>query len=503
MSGPSDCHRKLTVDFRGLPRLKFWVEGWIERIIRARFCCDWPEFWRIPAISELQLDEPIVGSTPRDKPCVINFMSDHQRVFLGCIADDVTGATDLAINLVKGGMRVVQFLSTPSAAQLEGLNCDAVVVALKTRSVTADQAIRDSLAAVEVLKSCGCQRFYFKYCSTFDSTPEGNIGPVAAAIMQRLDAEKTIVCPAFPAAGRTVYLGHLFVNGKLLNESGMQNHPLNPMTDSDIVRFLGRQTALSVGRVETPHIAAGSDSTANAIDRAVSEGDQLLVTDTCCDTDLATIAEAVVDHVFITGGSGIARYLPDAWRREGLIAKTIHSPELRPIKGKTLIIAGSCSEVTQRQVAYMKDRSVCVRVDVEALMQDFDALVDKFESVVPNVDDRPLMIYSTAEAHEIEPLHKKYGRTEVCRTVENFHGHVARRLVRAFGFGKIIVAGGETAGAVMRDLEVSRLQIGPEICTGVPWTFTSGKLDIAIALKSGNFGGEDFFESASTMLVLQ
>jgi uncharacterized protein YgbK (DUF1537 family) len=426
-------------------------------------------------------------------------MSDLPDIFLGCVADDVTGATDLAINLVSGGMRVVQFLTIPTAEQLRNLDCDAVVVGLKTRSVPAQEAVADSLAAVDALRAAGCQRFYFKYCSTFDSTADGNIGPVAAAMLQALDEDRAIVCPAFPAAGRTVYLGHLFVNGQLLNESSMRHHPLNPMTDSNIVRFLDRQTVLKVGLIPTPVIAQGVQSVCDAIDRQTADGNRLLVTDTCRDADLATIARSVVDHPLITGGSGIARYLPEAWRQNGLIGRTIHRPTFRQVDGKALIVAGSCSPMTQRQVEYMKDRCESFQVDAQALMTDFDAEVTRFKSVVPQIGDRPLMIYSTASVDQIEPIHQKYGREMVCRTVEKFHSQVAKGMVQEFGFRKIIVAGGETSGAVMRDLAIEQLHIGPEICTGVPWTFSMGQSAIALALKSGNFGEEDFFEAALKM----
>lgn len=426
-------------------------------------------------------------------------MSDQPRLFLGCVADDVTGATDLAINLVKGGMRVVQFLTVPTGASLKSLDCDAVVVGLKTRSVPAEVAVTQSLAAVEALQAAGCRRFYFKYCSTFDSTDRGNIGPVAAAMIEALHENRAVVCPSFPAAGRTVYLGHLFVNGQLLHESGMQNHPLNPMTDANIVRFLGRQTELSVGLIAAPQIAEGALATAAEIDRQTSMGNQLLVTDTCRDADLATVAEAIVDHTLVTGGSGIARYLPAAWRNKGLIGETIHCPALKPNDGKSLIVVGSCSEMTQSQVAFMIDRCESYQVDVEALMENFDAEVAKFETVVAQVSDRPLMIYSTAAVEEVQPLHDNYGREKVCRTVEQFHGRIAKRLVDGFGFKKIIVAGGETSGAVIKALEIKRLEIGPEICTGVPWTFAMDQPGVALALKSGNFGGEDFFETALAM----
>jgi len=426
-------------------------------------------------------------------------MSDDQRPFLGCVADDVTGATDLAINLVKGGMRVVQFMTVPSTDQLQGLDCDAVVVALKSRSLPAQEAVKLSLATIDALRSGGCERFYFKYCSTFDSTEDGNIGPVAEAMLRHLDERKTVVCPAFPAAGRTVYHGHLFVKGQLLSESGMQHHPLNPMTDSNLVRFLGRQTKLKVGLITTNEIAAGTDQTAAAIQRAVDDGKQLLVTDTCGDEDLATIAAAIVDHPLVTGGSGIGRYLPAAWRKKGLIGETVHAPTLPAIKGNALLIVGSCSEMTQRQVAYMLDRCRSFRVDVDGLMQDFELQISILQAAVKEIGDQTLMIYSTAAASAIEPIHEKYRRAKVCQTVERFHGRIAEQLVGDFGFRKIIVAGGETSGAVMSALGVSKLQIGPEICTGVPWTTTLDDSEIAVALKSGNFGEESFFETALEM----
>ncbi len=434
-------------------------------------------------------------------------MNDDRRTnrppLLGCVADDVTGATDMAINLVQGGMRVVQFLSVPTETQLAECNCDAVVVALKTRSIPVAQAIAQSLSAIESLKDHGCERFFFKYCSTFDSTPEGNIGQVADAMLNHLQVDQTIVCPAFPRTGRTVYQSHLFVNGALLNESGMQHHPLNPMTDANLVRWLEAQSENQVGSVTYEAIAAGADAIIKRLDALRSDGIALAVVDCCEDGNLPAIAESVARFTLVTGGSGIGRFLPDAWRSERLLGETFHDPKLPTAAGRSLIIAGSCSQMTQLQVKNMRPNSNAFLIDVENLLENPAEQRNRFErwfSESASDDSIPVMVSSSADQNEVAELQEQFGKRAVSEAIETFHADVACNMITNHGVRRLIVAGGETSGAVVNRLGIAKLQIGPEICAGVPWTQAETDFPIAIALKSGNFGDENFFQTALEML---
>lgn len=423
--------------------------------------------------------------------------------WLGCVADDVTGATDLAINLVQGGLRVVQFLTIPTASQLSQVDCDAVVVALKTRSIPANQAVSQSVAAIEALRDHGCQRFFFKYCSTFDSTPEGNIGPVADALLELLDQPSTIVCPAFPRNTRTVYQGHLFVGDRLLNDSGMESHPLNPMVDADIVRYLGQQSTHQIGLVDFQTLTAGPEAIRQQLEILTTGGQRLIVTDACDDAHLQMIAAAVSQMPLLTGGSGIARYLPEAWRNSGDLQSSPVQPTVPNVTGRSLILAGSCSRATRAQVQSMMNQTHSFQVKVDQLMRDRAGFQEAFETWLDSstgADSKPLMIYSTADDKGVEQVQQEFGREAVCAAVEDFHAQAAVIGVRKLGVRRLVVAGGETSGAVVNALKISRLSIGPEICAGVPWTLSDGDPPLAIALKSGNFGDQNFFQTALEML---
>lgn len=437
---------------------------------------------------------------------------------LGCIADDVTGATDLATNLVQGGLRVVQIsdviVSDTTASVSDSTDItsyahdvDAVVIALKTRSTPADQAIQQSLSALNALQALGIGRFYFKYCSTFDSTPQGNIGPVAEALMHALSVSQTIYCPAFPQAGRTVYNGHLFVGDTLLNESGMQHHPLNPMTDANLVRCLERQLSQqstgSVGLLDHATIAAGARISAQKLNALTDEAVAHVVTDTCHEGHLNTLAELAATMPLVTGGSGLARFLPRIYRARGILNSATFVPSLPNIAGRKAIIAGSCSQATQTQVKWMQDTCASWTVDVAALMVSPAAELHKLRTWISTTDaTQPLLIASTADPQQITDLQNRFDATRVATAVENHLSSAAKILVEEFGVRCLVVAGGETSGAVTRTLGVQALDIGPEICTGVPWTSTIGrKQPLAFALKSGNFGDEQFFGTALEMLV--
>lgn len=421
-------------------------------------------------------------------------------LFLGCVADDVTGATDMAINLVQGGMRTVQFFGVPTDGELDAVDADAVVVALKSRSIASEVAVVQSLRSLDVLRNAGAQRFFFKYCSTFDSTDEGNIGPVAEALLKALETRQTIFCPAFPRNGRTVYQGHLFVHGCLLNESGMEQHPLNPMTDANLVRVLDRQTNGRVGLLPYDAIKAGAVRA--ELESLARAGVDLVIADACDDDQLVAIARDVADMPLITGGSGIARWLPAAWRETGQLDAKTFEPTWSPVGGRAAILAGSCSAATRRQVDLMKTRCPSKPLDVPALMSDpKSALTDVLQWAALADSNSPVLIYSTSAADDVKELQNHYGVRPLATAIEEFLASMACELVSDHGVRRLVIAGGETSGAVVDRLGVRSIRIGPEICPGVPCTRTLGARPLALALKSGNFGEDDFFESALESLV--
>ncbi len=420
---------------------------------------------------------------------------------LGCIADDVTGATDLALNLTQGGMRVVQWLGIPSAGGLAGVDADAIVVALKTRSIPAADAVAQSLAGLERLRERGCRRFYFKYCSTFDSTPDGNIGPVTEALRNALEVDQAILCPAFPEAGRTLYSGHLFVHGVPLDESSMRDHPLTPMRDANLPRVLAQQSRRTVGLVPYRDVSAGPDAIRRRRTGLRAEGVALVLVDALDETHLKQIAAASADDVLVTGGSGLARFLPPVYRAGGLLDGESVAPKLPDVPGRAAILAGSCSSATRGQVAEGCRRYPSRDIDVAPLVQDPEAA---FREAMAWVDrqpaGQPLLIYSTAEPAQVAAVQERFGRDLVAAEIERLMARIARALVESHGVRRLIVAGGETASAVAEGLGIEALRIGPEIAPGVPWTETLGPRPLALAFKSGNFGNADFFHTALEML---
>ncbi len=371
---------------------------------------------------------------------------------LGCIADDVTGATDLSINLVQGGLRVVQMLGVPDAQQLSEVeNVDAIVIALKTRSVPRNDAITESLNALRALICHGVPRYYFKYCSTFDSTRDGNIGPVAEALMHELDVRQTIFCPAFPRAGRTVYRGHLFVGDQLLNESGMQAHPLNPMTDANLVRVLSQQATGSVGLLSYETIHAGSSACRSRLAELLDQGVSLVITDSCDNEQLTTLAESVASMPLLTGGSGLARYLPQAYRAAGIVESAEFVPDLPRIAGRSLILAGSCSTATNAQVKWMQGKCPTWSVDVAALMTDSQAEFSKLKAwALETKADETLLVSSSAAPKQVAELQSNFGAHAVASAIERFLAAVAKTLVEELDVRRLVLAGGETSGAIVR-----------------------------------------------------
>lgn len=417
-------------------------------------------------------------------------------MLLGCIGDDFTGSSDLANTLVKNGMRTTQYCDLPETSAEP--NVEAGVVALKTRSIPVEDAIRQSLQALEWLQNQGCTQFLFKYCSTFDSTPEGNIGPVAEALAERLDARKVIVCPAFPGAGRTLYQGHLFVQDRLLSESGMENHPLTPMTDPDIRRWLGLQAKGSVGHVSYRDVANGAETIATALDREGEAGHRLVVVDALTDQDLMAIGAAAHDIPLLTGGSGIATGLPGNFRKRGLLADSREAWD--GVDGPAVILSGSCSNATRRQVERHRQTHPAFEVTADAVMDgsvDVEALV---EFVERHRDAVPL-VYSSADPATVKAAQERHGTEPLAQAIEKLFSDLAGELATR-GFTRIVSAGGETSGAVVHGLGIDALQIGPEIDPGVPAMRVTGK-PLAVALKSGNFGADDFFDRAVAALGAQ
>ncbi len=417
-------------------------------------------------------------------------------MLLGVIADDFTGASDIANTLAKGipgegGLKTVQFLGVPQGPA--PADCEAGVVSLKSRSIPAAEAVEQSLAALEWLLAQGCRQIVFKYCSTFDSTPEGNIGPVGEALAAaRLGVKGVIACPAFPATGRTVYRGHLFVNDALLNESGLENHPLNPMTDANLVRWLRQQCREPVGAVGWPIVSRGAAATRQALTDAAERGEVLVVTDAIADIDLVVLATAVAQAPLITGGSGIALGLPRNFIRERLAKGG--RVQARAIRGPEAILAGSCSRATLGQIArHERDGHPAWNIDVSGVMTGQISAKDLVSFLRQRAGTAPI-VYSSSPPDVVQALQTSYGRETVAHRLDGLFAETARRLVDA-GTRRLVVAGGETSGAVVSALGLDALEIGPEIDPGVP-VLTTPDGTLALALKSGNFGAENFFAKA-------
>jgi uncharacterized protein YgbK (DUF1537 family) len=411
---------------------------------------------------------------------------------IGVIGDDFTGSGDIANTLAKAGARTVQFVGTPTE-KLADRTIDAAVIALKTRSTAVDDAVTQSLAACRWLVANGAEQIVFKYCSTFDSTPQGNIGPVAQALLEELDAPHALVCPAFPANRRTLYNGHLFVGDRLLSESGMENHPLTPMIDSDIRRWLSRQTRLKVGHLTLESLRSGRSEAALSL--AERNEEKLIVADAISDDDLVALGRLAKSHRLVTGGSGIAMALPGNF---GIGPTSGGQRQFAGGNGPGLVLSGSCSSATRRQIAAYKGAHPSMRLDAADALDPEIAIAHCLDFLASQRDAGPL-IYSTAEPAEVTAAQARYGRERLAVLFETIFAAIAAKAVTA-GFRRLVVAGGETSGAVASAFGATALKLGPEIDTGVPVLVRDGEPGLAFALKSGNFGADDFFERALDML---
>jgi len=420
-------------------------------------------------------------------------------MLLGVIADDLTGATDVALMLAREGMKVVQTVGVPtSSAALP--EADAVVVSLKSRTNAPEEAVEWSLAACEALLGAGAQQILFKYCSTFDSTDHGNIGPVTDALMKRLGARYTIACPAFPANGRSVFQGHLFIGSVLLSDSPMKDHPLTPMRDANLVRVLQPQTTLPVGLVPFGTVEQGADAVRAAFEALAKNSPVIAVADAVTNDHLRILGAAFAGEKLLTGGSGIALGLPDNFRKAGLLATSATAAPFVAPKGHTAILAGSCSVATRAQVADAKAKGIeAFEIDPVALAEKRLTAQHILDWALPRLGATPVLVYSTAEPDAVRAIQERFGRDAAGAMVEHLLADVARGFA-ANGVTRLVVAGGETSGAVVSALGVTMLEIGPEIDPGVPWTLAADGQTIALALKSGNFGTNDFFTKSLAML---
>lgn len=427
--------------------------------------------------------------------------SEERRaaIQLGCIADDFTGATDLANNLVRAGMRVVQAMGVPT--QPLDSDADAVVVALKSRTLPVHEAVTQSLAALSWLRAQGAQQIYFKYCSTFDSTAHGNIGPVTEALMDALGTDFSIATPAFPDNLRTVFKGHLFVGDVLLNESGMQNHPLTPMTDANLVRVLQGQCRRKVGLIDYKVVAQGEAAIRDRIAELRVQGIVLAVVDAISNADLMRLGPALKGMPLVTAGSGVAIGLPGNFG----IAPSSTASALPPAAGFQAVVSGSCSLATNRQVlAFIQAGLPARSIDPLQVAAGVDVVTQTLDWAKPLLSQAPVLIYSSAESNAVKLVQARLGVEESGAMLERTLAVIARGLVD-LGVRQLVLAGGETSGACVQALNIRQMKIGPQIDAGVPWCHAqsdvTGPTGLHLTLKSGNFGSDDFFVKAFARLA--
>lgn len=410
---------------------------------------------------------------------------------LGVIADDFTGATDIASFMVNAGWKVVMFNGVPSQA-FDATDVDAIVIALKSRSIPVADAVQQSLAASDWLTSQGCQRQFFKYCSTFDSTAQGNIGPVTDALMKNLNTPMTLICPAVPDNQRTIVHGHLFVKGELLNESGMQHHPVTPMTQSSLKKLMEMQAAGVCGNISLDVVKNRPHEIAAQLNALAASQTKYVIADVLDNADLLTVARATQNFPLVTGAAGLG-YAIAALDTQHHTAT--QSTMQIAAAGSSVVLSGSCSSMTNQQVDFYQQRAPSLALDVEKILDD-ESYSDFVSDWVEKHKEAALapLVYATQPPHIIDMIQQKYGAARVSEKIETFFARLAQRLSSA-GFNKFIVAGGETSGAVTQGLNIQGMVIGDAVAPGVPWTQVLGE-EKWVILKSGNFGRIDFFLKA-------
>lgn len=420
-------------------------------------------------------------------------------ILLGAIADDFTGATDLANVLTQNGLRVVQIIDVPTSdTKIDVDLVDAVIIALKSRTNPSQDAISWSLSSLHWLQTQGVQQIFFKYCSTFDSTATGNIGPVADALKDALKTDFAFICPTFPKNGRTVYQGHLFVGSQLLSDSPMKDHPLTPMTQSNLVALMTDQSRYKVGLIPLEEVRRGAGCILKKVNELKKQGASYGVIDAISEDDLKTIGQAARHHLLLTGGSAVAQGLANNFKKaRNLIEEpTSFIPQ---IQGRKLVLAGSCSVATRNQISAVSDKWPSFKIEMDKVVLNENYRDDIVNWGLSQRGNTPLLIYSSSQPEDLKLIQEKYGVEKSGILIEKLMGEIAIQLTQK-GFRNLVVAGGETSGAVVAALNIKILRIGAEIDPGVPWTQSDDSDLIALALKAGNFGQRDFFEKAFQML---
>ena len=418
-------------------------------------------------------------------------------LLLGAVADDYTGASDLANTLSRNGLSTIQTIGVP-APGLEVDDAEAIVVALKIRSIEAQQAVDAAAAAYDWLSARGARHVMYKICSTFDSTDKGNIGPVADALGAKAHGGCALVTPAFPETGRTVYLGHLFVGSAPLSESPLKDHPLNPMHDSNLVRVLQRQSKGSVGLIDLTTVEQGGGAISRARAELTAQGYDMAIVDAVFERDLEALGEAAAESAFSVGASGLGLGLARALARGR--SATSHAATLEAVGGNAAILAGSCSRATLEQITAVENEMPVLRLSSEALIKGSGETDRALNWAKDRIGSGPIVIASSEEPEQVAALQSRFGRDKSGHAIEHTLAEIASGLVDV-GVRRLVVAGGETSGAAVDRLGVSAFRLGPEIAPGVPLMRTVGRKggDLQMALKSGNFGGRDFFKRALAM----
>jgi uncharacterized protein YgbK (DUF1537 family) len=414
------------------------------------------------------------------------------RIRLGVVADDVTGATDLASLVARSGRRAVQVFGVPAPGQPVP-DCDVLVVALKSRSIPAAEAVEQSLAAAEALRDAGAEQLYLKYCSTFDSTPRGNIGPVLDALADVVGQDLVVVSPAAPVNGRTIYSGHLFVGDVLLEDSPLRHHPINPMTRSDLRVLLEEQGAGRAGLVPLAAVAGGVDTVRAALADLADRGHAYAVVDAVAEGDLDVLARAVRDAPLVSGAAGLAAAMGRDWGAPDGERGPVVVPS-----GRAGIVSGSCSARTQEQVAaYAEDRPSRY-IDLARAARGVDVVAEARDFVASLGPGEAPLLYTTADDKTVRAIQEGVGVDRAAALGERINGELAALLVDQ-GCERVILAGGETSGAAVEVLGIESVTIGAEVAPGVPWVVTHGDRPLGLVLKSGNFGEPDMFAAALAM----
>ncbi|NRN27567.1 3-oxo-tetronate kinase [Photorhabdus heterorhabditis] len=418
---------------------------------------------------------------------------------LGVIADDFTGATDIASFMVQSGWRVVQLLVAPDENTVVPQNIDAIVISLKSRSCPVDEAVNNSLKSCRWLRQkAGCQRIFFKYCSTFDSTSKGNIGPVTDALMGELNADITLICPALPVNGRTVVHGHLFVNGQLVNKSGMQHHPITPMKDANLIRLMEQQAQGKTGLVDLTCVHQGEQAIRKQLNNLQQQGIRYAVVDAMSMNDLLPIASAVSELTLVTGGSGLGAALASTNTGKLLSPPQPEGATPPAQNRRTVILSGSCSVMTNKQVAQYQKLAPAKSLDIDLCIHDPQYAGQLVEWIMQQSENNLApMLYSTQLPETLQKIQQQYGATTASEAIENTFASVVKSLQQR-GFNTFIIAGGETAGKIVQSLDIQQFSIGAPIAPGVPWVHDL-QHNHWLALKSGNFGDINFFLHAQEM----